>query len=418
MFRESRRKIVLVIMIILIFLLAGTLGIIYGFSYSEVSDQNREMLERYVELYSLEQQPGDEAIPEDILVDKPGPDKEEVPFEDTPAFRLSTFYSVVISHDDEVLAIDNDSVSIYSDDELIEIASEIMNGHRKTGIKGSLIFCISEKEGYTLVAFMDNTIMHETITTLFQYTLIFGGIVIIAVFFISIYLAKRIVQPLEEGYQKQRQFLSDAGHELKTPVAVVGANAELLSREVGENQWLSNIQYENERMGILIGQMLDLTRTESVSVEMDSVNLSHLVNGEALPFESVAFENGQILKYEIEENLFIKGNSGELKKIISILLDNAIGHGKKEEEIVLTLKSEHNFAILSVVNGGEAIPEEQRQQLFERFYRADFARNGETNHYGLGLAIAKAIVTVHKGKIEVQCYDGKVEFVVQLPLKK
>lgn len=147
---------------------------------------------------------------------------------------------------------------------------------------------------------MDNTIMEESVSTLFRYTLIFGGIAMVLFLFLSIFLAKKIVTPLEESYKKQKQFISDAGHELKTPVSVVSVNAELLSREIGDNQWLSNIQYENQRMGLLVSQLLQLARTENVLPQMERIDFSHLVIGESLPFESVAFEQGLVLKCEIE----------------------------------------------------------------------------------------------------------------------
>jgi len=196
---------------------------------------------------------------------------------------------------------------------------------------------------------------------------------------------------------------------------VVNANAELLSRELGDNQWLQNIQYENERMGMLVGQLLDLARTENVTPQMEHINFSRLVAGEALPFESVAFEKGLTLNSNITNDIGVIGNSTQLKQIVSILLDNAIRHSKGQGEVRLTLTKEHGFAKLSVINKGDEIPEEQREQIFERFYRVDTARNGEDKHYGLGLAIAKAIATSHKGHIEVLCYHGFVEFKVQIP---
>ena len=234
-------------------------------------------------------------------------------------------------------------------------------------------------------------------------------------FFLSGYLAKRIVNPLEESYQKQKQFISDAGHELKTPISVVSANAELLSREIGDSQWLQNILYENERMGMLVGQLLDLARTENVTAQMEHVDLSHLVDGEVLPFESVAFEKGLVLNSHIENDIGVIGNSTQLKQIVSILIDNAIRHSKGGGEVKLTLTKERSFAKLSVINRGDEIPEGQRNQIFERFYRIDTVRNGEDKHYGLGLAIAKAITTAHKGRIEVHCFNGFVEFNVQIP---
>lgn len=269
-----------------------------------------------------------------------------------------------------------------------------------------------------MVVFMDDTIMQQSMTTLFRYTLLFGSIALVALFFVALHLAKRIVKPLEESYQKQKQFISDAGHELKTPVSVVSANAEILSRELGENQWIANIQYENERIGKLVEQLLELARTENTVLKTQRLDFSRLVAGEALPFESVAFEKGLALHCNIADGLFVDGNSGQLKQLISILLDNAVRHGSGGSEVALLLRAERNHIRLSVINDGDEIPPEQKEHLFDRFYRIDTARNGEDMHYGLGLAIAKAIVTAHKGKIVVSCHDGKVEFIVRMPLIK
>lgn len=425
MFKKSRRKIVAAIMSVLVLLFLGTLAVIYGSSYFEVSSANHEMLERYSVLYSLDGQPGDSLLPDELgppdrdpVMDVPGDIPDGPHWKETPAFQLSTFYSVAVSENGEILAIDHGNGEIYEDGELEKYACEILDGKRTRGVKGHLIYLTTNKGDYILVAFMDNTIMQESMTTLFRYTLVFGSIAIIALFFVAVYLARRIVKPLEESYQKQTQFISDAGHELKTPVSVVNANAELLAREIGDNQWLVNIQYENERMGKLVEQLLELARTESVTVQTEHLDFSRLVGGEALPFESVAFEKGLLLDYDIENSLIVDGNSVQLKQLVSILLDNAIRHGSGGKKVSLQLKKEHNSAKLSVINNGDPIPAEQQKHLFDRFYRVDPARNGEDKHYGLGLAIAKAIVTSHKGKISVACYDGKIKFSVLLPLKK
>lgn len=265
---------------------------------------------------------------------------------------------------------------------------------------------------------MDNTVINENAATLFRYTLIFGFVALVVFYFLSQVLARKIIQPLEESYKKQKQFISDAGHELKTPVSVVSANAELLSREIGENQWLQNILYENERMGVLVGQLLELARTESVTPQMEHIDFTRLVQGETLPFESVAFEKGLRIVCEAEQEISVEGNSSQLKQLVSILLDNGIRHSTDGNIVNLILTKEHGNAVLSVINKGEEIPQEHRQQIFERFYRADTARNGEDKHYGLGLAIAKSISEAHKGHIEVLCYNSLVEFRVTFPLSK
>ena len=414
MFKKSRRKIVAAIMSILVLLWVGTLGVIYASSYFEMSKQNQEMLQAHAEMYVLPQSfegmiPPNRPRPDGNNGFNPGFDPQ------SPMFQLSTFYTVAVSYDGDILEIKNEPPTVHSDDNLKKLAQSIIKENRQYGTDDNLAFYKEDKGGYTLVTFMDNTVVNENALTLFRYTLIFGGVALVLFFFLSVFLARKIVNPLEESYQKQKQFISDAGHELKTPVSVVSANAELLSREIGDNQWLQNIQYENERMGMLVGQLLDLARTENVTPQMEHIDLSRLVAGEALPFESVAFEKGLVLNSNITNGIGVEGNGTQLKQIVSILIDNAIRHSKEQGEVYLSLTKENGYAKLSVVNKGDEIPAEQREQIFERFYRVDTARNGEDKHYGLGLAIAKAIATSHKGHIEAQCFDGFVEFKVQIP---
>lgn len=413
MFKRSRRKIVAAIMSILVLLWVGTLGVIYTSSYFEMKNQNEQMLQMHAQTYKLSQSAGGMTPPNRPFPGgnpglKPGFDPE------SPKFRLSTFYTVAVSYDGDVLEIKNDLPTVYTNDDLKEMAKDIIEDDESTGTEDNLTFLKVDKDGYILVAFMDNTVVNESAMTLFRYTLIFGGIAIVLFFFLSVFLARKIVGPLEESYQKQKQFISDAGHELKTPVSVVNVNAELLSRELGDNQWLANIQYENERMGMLVDQLLDLARTENVMPQTEHIDLSRLVAGEALPFESVAFEKGLVLSSNIAAGIAVEGNSAQLKQLTSILLDNAIRHSNGEGEVRLTLTKEHGIAELSVINNGEEIPLEHREQIFERFYRMDSVRNGEDKHYGLGLAIAKAIVNAHHGHIQVLCYNGLVEFRVNL----
>ena len=414
MFKQSRRKIVAAIMSILVVLWVGTLGIIYASSYFEMKKQNEQMLQAHAQMYVLP--PHFEGMgrpmPGGDHGFKPGFDPE------APKFQLSTFYTVAISYDGKVLEIKNDPATVYSDDALEQMAKNIIEEGKSTGTLDNLTFLKTDKNGYILVTFMDNTVVNESARSLFRYTLIFGGVAMVVFFFLSQILAKKIVAPLEESYQKQRQFISDAGHELKTPVSVVSANAELLSRQIGDNPWLQNIQYENERMGLLVGQLLDLARTENVTPQMEYIDFSRLVAGEALPFESVAFEKELALNTAITSGIAVEGNGAQLKQLTSILLDNAIRHSKPAGEVRLMLTRDHGIAQLSVINTGEEIPAEHLEKIFERFYRMDTARNGEDKHYGLGLAIAKAIINAHHGHIEVLCYNGLVEFRANLPISR
>jgi len=417
MFKKSRRKIVAAIMSILVLLWVGTLSIIYASSYFEMKQQNKQMLQAHAQMYTLPQSfeqmmPPGRPMPGGDHRFKPGFDPE------SPKFQLSTFYTVAVSYHGDVLVIKNEPPTVYSDEELKALAQDIIGSGESTGTQDNLAFLKVDKGGYVLVAFMDNTVINESAMTLFRYTLIFGVVVLVLFFFLARFLAKKIVAPLEESYQKQRQFISDAGHELKTPVSVVSANAELLSRELGDNQWLQNIQYENGRMGMLVSQLLELARTENVTPLMELVDFSRLVAGEMLPFESVAFEKGLVLNSNITNGIAVEGNSTQLKQLTSILLDNAIRHSKPDGEVRLTLTKDHGITELSVINKGDEIPAEHRERIFERFYRMDATRNGEDQHYGLGLSIAKAIVDAHHGHIEVHFYNGLVEFRASIPATK
>ncbi len=417
MFKKSRYKIVAAIMSVLVFLFIGTLTLIYTLSYYEVENTNYELLEHHAQMYVLNEpmiNNQSKELPKEFM-ESLKKDEHKKPFDKDHSFELSIFYSVAIADDGQILDIDVGKQDKYDKKTLQSYTLDILESGNTQGSIDNLAYFVEPKQGYTLVAFMDNTIVKHNMGTLFRYTLVFGSVALVALFFVAIYLAKRIVKPLEESYQKQKQFISDAGHELKTPVSVVSANAELLSREIGDNKWLSNIQFENERMGDIISQLLNLAKTEDTTILKESLNLSRLVAGGTLPFESVAFEKGLTLVTKINDDITIIGNSSQLSQLVSILVDNAIRHSTNGKEVEIVLTESRGHANLSVINASDPIPRETREKLFERFYRVDKARNSEDNHYGLGLAIAKAIVTAHNGKISVNCKDNKVCFTARIP---
>lgn len=399
----------------LVLLFVITLTVILFASFREVRQKNLDILERYVEMYSPDQDSGNQVKPAPGPGD--GPERRDPPIDERPDYQLSTFYTVAFEEEGTVLAVDNAGKGIYSEEELIRIAKQLVDDNRQSGRTDNLTYAVAQKDGYTLVAFMDNTVSEGGLKTLMHNVLIVGCAALVLLFFISLYLSRQIIRPLEENDRQQKQFISDASHELKTPVAVISANAEILSREIGGNEWLSNIQYENERMGDLVKQLLDLSRAENTEVPMEQVDFSRIVTGEALAFESLAFDQGKALQSDIEEGVLLTGNPSQLTQLVSILLDNAIHHSTGSE-IGLSLKAQGHTAVLSVINEGDAIPDEKQKQLFDRFYRIDEARSNEGQHYGLGLSIAKAVVEKHGGSIHVSCQDGKVRFTAAIPIKK
>lgn len=414
MFRKSRRKIILSIMTSLLLLFVSTLLVILLVNFREVRKRNREMLEHHVEMYALERVG---KLPEAEDFSREMPPKRDIPMDRRPDYRLSTFYTVAISEDNAVLSVEDGDRELYSREELIELAEEVLSRRQTIGSIQKLSYMVSQREGYTLIAFMDTTVSESGLNTLLRTVLIVGGIAIVFLFFISLLLSGWIIRPLEENDRQQKRFISDAGHELKTPIAVISANTELLSRELGENEWLSNVQYENERMGELVKQLLELSRAESAEPVMESLDFSRLVTGETLAMESLAFEKGKRIRSEIEEEFYLSGNTTELRKLVSILLDNAVRYSTGTE-IEVSLKRREHTMLLSVENEAVEIPEEKLEHLFDRFYRLDEARENTEGHYGLGLSIARAVAKQHGGNISVDCQGGKIYFTVHIPEKR
>ena len=407
MFSKSIKKIILSIMGSIIILFAVTLSVILLASFREIRQKNLDMLERYVEDYSIDNKEKNRNN-KDLELEK-NPNKNS-------DYQLSTFYSVAISNNGSVLAVDNGNKELYNNDELTQIAKSILDEKKYSGRTSNLSYVVRDKNGYTLVAFMDNTVSEAGLRTMLRYVLIVGFTSIIGIFLISLPLSKRIIKPLEENDRKQKQFISDASHELKTPVAIIGTNTELLSREIGNNEWLENIKYENERMGILIKQLLDLSHAEDVIVSMENINFSRIIIGEILAFESYSFEKGKEFIIDIDEEVHLIGNQTQLKQLISILLDNAINYSSGKD-ININFKRKNNTIELNVINDSYEIPQEKLNHIFDRFYRVDEVRNSEDLHYGIGLSIAKAIIEKHGGNIEVLTKNGKFKLIIKFFIK-
>ncbi len=239
---------------------------------------------------------------------------------------------------------------------------------------------------------------------------------------VSAILARWATGPVERAWSQQRRFLSDASHELKTPLTVILSNAELLSAlplEERPARWTDNILSESRQMKGLVEEMLTLARADNMTQlpVLGEVSLSEIAEDCALAFEPVAFEAGKPLEYAVAEGLSVLGDRDRLRRLISILLDNAVKYGAEGGTVSLTLEKTDRQARLTVANPGEPIPAEQLGRLFERFYRADASR-GEKSGFGLGLSIAAAVAQEHRGTLKAESGEAETRFIFTMPLKK
>ncbi len=245
-----------------------------------------------------------------------------------------------------------------------------------------------------------------------------GIVVWVILLLLAIFLVNKMTKPVSEAFVKQRRFIADAGHELKTPISVISANAGVLKSEIGESKWLSYINTETHRMELLVKELMSLAAIDDGEKKPEHVDfdLSDSALSAALPFESLAFEKGQTLEFDVAEGVHICGSRSHVEQLVTILLSNAVKYGQAGGLIRLSLSQERKKAILKVYNTGDGISPEDKEKIFDRFYRADKARSREQNSFGLGLAIAKAISDEEGAHISVDSKYGEwVEFRVTFP---
>ena len=249
------------------------------------------------------------------------------------------------------------------------------------------------------------------------------AIVIFLILFLIVLLsAKRVLEPLILNMEKQKQFITDAGHELKTPLAVISADVDVIELTEGKSEWTESIRKQTVQMSELIKRLLYLSKMEeNVQFVMNNLNLSKLVDEVVDRVSPIAVSQNKSFKKEIEKDIVIKGDAGALEQLISVLSENAVKYCKEEGEIEIKLYKDGKTACLEMRNSGDPIDEKIMPRLFDRFYRPDSDRNKKTGGFGIGLSVAKAIVLAHKGKICAQNEkkEGKdiVAFCVELSMR-
>lgn len=333
----------------------------------------------------------------------------------------------VVTVEDGVVTSINDGGQVEVSRETAELAAaEALASGEDSGIlrRLNLRFQLETRpDGTVRVAFADQSWESSSLRTLILNCLLVWALAMAAFFFVGLFLSSLALRPVETAWKQQRQFVADASHELKTPLTVILANTGIVLAHPSDtvsaqSKWLEYTQEEARQMKGLVEDLLFLAKSDAARQEFQTaqVDLSELVQGCLLPFEPVAFEAGVRLDAQVDPGLTLTGDEAQLRRLVRILLDNGVKYAGAEGAVSLTLTRQQDKLRLTVRNTGAPIPPEHLPHLFEQFYRADAARNRAQGGYGLGLAIAKAIVEHHRGRISVSsAVESGTVFTVLLP---
>lgn len=371
---------------------------------------------------TIENIPSERNDSKESLQEKPLPPEDPVePEELRQEIATTHFILVHYSTEDTLVSIHNSLSDTYTDREIESYCEEILSSGREFGTISHLRYLVQRNNSGTVIAFKDYFSEEQGNNQLLLISTIWGCIGLILFGFLSYLLSGLMVRPVTEAFTKQKRFISDASHELKTPIAVILANSELLSDTFGDNKQLTYIRQECDRMHHLVTSLLTLTRLDQAAdreIEKAAFNISDALLERILPMESIAFEKGILMDIDISPDLSFHGVKEQLQQLAGILTDNALAYTKKGGHIIITLKKESHHLVFTVSNTGDEIPSSERSRLFERFYRGDQSRNRNKEHFGLGLSIAGSIISNHRGHIRVECDKGFNSFIVTLPLPR
>ena len=324
--------------------------------------------------------------------------------------QFETRYFVVeVNEDGSFDKINISHIAAVTTEDAKEYANKVISDDDDSGYEGVYKYTVVDKDSGYMIVFLDCRNQIRTATEFLFISLGVALITLVLMFILVSVFSKKAIQPIIESMEKQKQFISDAGHEIKTPLAIISANADVLELTGGENEWITSIRNQTNRLDKLVKNLLTLSKMEEDSVKLvfTDFNLSETVLETASSFESVAEAKNKTLVMDIQPALKIHGDEGSIHQLISTLVDNAMKYSDEEGTIKVSLSARRKGARIEVYNTTDSIDKENLDKLFDRFYRADYSRSRETGGYGMGLSIAKSIVEAHHGKITVKSEDGK-----------
>ena len=332
----------------------------------------------------------------------------------------SRYFTATFTEDGTVSAINLENLASLTEEEAGTLAESVFDTGKEKGFTGEYRYCCTVCNGETMLLFLNCERELSTFRSFLYASVGISLAGILAVFLLLLLFSGRIVRPIAESYEKQKRFITDAGHELKTPITVIRADADVLQSELDEeNEWITDIRRQTNRLTKLTTDLIYLSRMEeeNAALRMQEFSLSELVEETAQSFQALALSKGRVFHSAVAPDLKMNGDEKALTKLVSVLLDNAMKYSPEGGTVELKLEQGGRNARLVVKNSTLPMEKGNADHLLERFARGDSSRNSESGGFGLGLAIAKAVTEAHKGKIHAESEDGaSLTVTAELPL--
>lgn len=354
--------------------------------------------------------------------DSAGNSKNHLPHGMSPELPYeSRYFSALLDDSGDIIYTETSKIASIDSTAAVEYAKAVTEKEAQKGFIGNFRFACYKEGENNRVVFLDCGRKLETFCNFFYAScgMAFAGLIII--FFVILFFSGKIIRPIAESYEKQKRFITDAGHEIKTPLTIINANADVLEMDLGPNEYLEDIQLQAKRLTALTNDLVLLARMEEADDSMIKIDfpISDVISDTALPFKTLAQTQNKELICNIQPFLSFNGNDKAIRQLVSILMDNAIKYSPDGGTIALNFNKQAKTLCLNVFNTFDAeILPDSLNCIFDRFYRTDASRNSETGGHGIGLSVAKAIVSAHGGKIQASAENGlSFQITVTLPIQ-
>lgn len=430
MIRKLRKKFIVAAIVAVILVLLVLIGAINVLNYRSLVAEADDTLQ------ILADNKG--SFPRQMLREQDRPSGQGMPSEPQPtpeeregasfAFRggnrelayQARYFAAWFAADGSIARINLDNLASLTEDEAASLAESVYAAGKMQGFSDGYRWCRTLCDGETMLLFLN---CERELSTFHSFLYASIGISLagtLAVFLLLLLISGRIVRPIAESYEKQKRFITDAGHELKTPITIIRADADVLQTEMEEeNEWITDIRRQTARLAELTAELVYLSKMEEEdsSLQLQELSLSELVEETAQSFQALALSKDKTFTASVVSDLNVRGDEKALAKLASILLDNAMKYSAEGGTVDLKLEQSGKNALLVVKNSTLPMQKGNADRLFERFAREDRSRNSESGGFGLGLAIAKAVTEAHKGKIHAVSEDGvSLTVTIELPL--